>query len=92
MTGPVLYPQHIVQIHQLWQKEGLDTPWALAFGEPPPAIIASGMPIPDGVSEDAYVGAMMGQSLDLVKCNTNDLYVPTTSEIVLEGTISITET
>ena len=67
-------------------------PWALAFGVPPAAIMASSMPIPDGVSEAEYVGAMVGKPIELVKCDTNGLYVPATSEIVFEGTLSITET
>ncbi|KAK1148436.1 Ferulic acid decarboxylase 1 [Aspergillus melleus] len=91
LTGLVIPPQHIWQIYEMWKKEGRDVPWTLAFGVPPAAIMASSMPIPDGVTEAGYVGAMTGSSLELVKCDTNDLYVPATSEIVLEGTLSITE-
>ncbi|EXJ90726.1 hypothetical protein A1O1_03830 [Capronia coronata CBS 617.96] len=92
LVGLVIEPQHIWQIHQMWKKEGKDVPWALCFGVPPAAIMASSMPLPDGVSEGGYVGAMTGTALDVVKCETNDLYVPATSEIVFEGTLSITET
>ncbi len=92
LTGLVIEPQHLWQIHQMWKKEGRDVPWALAFGVPPAAIMASSMPIPDGVSEAEYVGAMVGQPLELVKCDTNGIYVPATSEIVFEGTLSVTET
>ena len=49
------------------------------------------MPIPDGVSGAEYVGAMPGSALDRVKCDTNDLFVPATVEIVSEGTLSITD-
>ncbi|KAK5991488.1 Ferulic acid decarboxylase 1 [Cladobotryum mycophilum] len=92
MTGIIMEPQHIGQMHALWKKAGQDVPWALAIGVPPAAIMASSMPIPDGVTEASYVGAMTGESLKLVKCDTNDLLVPANSEIVFEGTISITET
>ncbi|TVY32583.1 Ferulic acid decarboxylase [Lachnellula subtilissima] len=92
LTGLVIEPQHIWQIHQMWKKEGKDAPWALAFGVPPAAIMASSMPIPDGVTEAGYIGAMTGNALDVVKCETNDLYVPANAEIVFEGTLSITET
>ncbi|KAJ5475734.1 hypothetical protein N7475_001463 [Penicillium sp. IBT 31633x] len=91
LTGLVIEPQHIWQIHQMWKKEGRDVPWTLAFGVPPAAIMAASMPIPDGVSEAEYVGAMTGSALELVKCDTNNLYVPATSEIVFEGTLSITD-
>lgn len=92
LTGLVIEPQHIWQIHQMWKKERKDVPWALAFGVPPAAIMASSMPIPDGVTEAGYIGAMTGSALDVVKCETNDLYVPANAEIVFEGTLSITET
>ncbi|KAJ5298061.1 hypothetical protein N7508_008310 [Penicillium antarcticum] len=91
LTGLVIEPQHIWQIHSMWKKEQRDVPWALAFGVPPAAIMASSMPIPDGISEAEYVGAMTGSALELVKCDTNGLYVPATSEIVFEGTLSITD-
>ncbi|KAM3542850.1 hypothetical protein ARSEF1564_004231 [Beauveria bassiana] len=92
MTGLVSPSQHIGQIHQLWKKEGRDMPWSLAFGVPPAAIMASSMPIPGGVSEAGYVGAMVGEPIKVVKSDTNDLYVPANSEIVFEGTLSVTET
>ncbi|KAL7911442.1 UbiD decarboxylyase family [Trichoderma velutinum] len=85
-------PQHIWQIHRMWKKEGQDVLWALAFGVPPAAIMASSMPIPDGVTEVGYVGAFTGTSLEVVKCDTNDLYVPSNSYIVFEGVLSISET
>lgn len=50
------------------------------------------MPLPDGVTEADYVGSMTGHPLELVKCETNGLLVPANSEIVLEGTLSVTET
>ncbi|MBI4522835.1 MAG: UbiD family decarboxylase [Deltaproteobacteria bacterium] len=40
-----------------------------------------------GVDEYAVAGAIVGQPLDLVKCETVDLEVPATAEIVLEGII-----
>ncbi|KAB8299096.1 hypothetical protein EYC80_001214 [Monilinia laxa] len=92
LAGLVIEPQHIWQIHQMWKEEKKDAPWALAFGVPPAAIMASSMPIPDGVTEAGYIGAMTGNALDVVKCETNDLYVPANAEIVFEGTLSITET
>ncbi|KAF5723822.1 3-octaprenyl-4-hydroxybenzoate carboxy-lyase [Fusarium mundagurra] len=91
LTGQIVKPQHIWQIYDMWKKEGKDVPWALCFGVPPAAIMASSMPIPDGVSEADYVGAVTGRPLELVKCDTNDLYVPANTEIVFEGTISTTE-
>ncbi|KAJ5923442.1 UbiD family decarboxylase [Penicillium verhagenii] len=76
----------------MWKAIGKDVPWALCFGVPPAAIMASSMPLPDGCTEAGYIGAMTGHAIDVVKCETNDLYVPANAEIVLEGTMSIAET
>ncbi|KAJ4288417.1 Ferulic acid decarboxylase 1 [Kalmusia sp. IMI 367209] len=54
--------------------------------------MASSMPIPDGVSEASYVGAMTGEPSHVVKCETNNLYLPANTEIIFEGTLSVTET
>ncbi|KAF5228193.1 hypothetical protein FANTH_14555 [Fusarium anthophilum] len=91
LVGQIVKPQHIWQIHDMWKKEGKDVPWTLCFGVPPAALMALSMPIPEGVNEADYVGAVTGRPLELVKCDINDLYVPASTEIVFEGTISITE-
>lgn len=91
LVGLCIPPQHNWQIKQMWKKHGKDVPWALALGVPPAAIIAAGLPIPDGVSELDYVNAITGSAMDLVKCDTNNLLVPAESEIIFEGTLSNTE-
>jgi len=40
-----------------------------------------------GVDEYAVAGAILGRPIDLVKCETVDLEVPATAEIVIEGII-----
>lgn len=92
LAGLVIEPQHIWQIHQMWRKEGKDMPWALVFGVPPAAIMASSMPLPGGLSEAEYIGSLVGAPLEVVKCDTNGLCVPANSEIVFEGVCSATET
>ncbi|KAL6889996.1 UbiD decarboxylyase family [Trichoderma evansii] len=91
MTGACYPPQHNWQTVNKWREIGQDAPWAFVFGVPPAAAMVAAMPIPDGVGEAVYVGALSGEPLKLVKCDTNDLYVPANAEIVFEGTISITE-
>lgn len=54
--------------------------------------MAASIPMPDGVNESGYVGSLVGAPIEVVKCETNDLYVPANSEIVFEGSISATET
>ncbi len=47
--------------------------------------MASGTNAPPGVDEMAIAGALRGEPMELVKCETVDLEVPATAEIVLEG-------
>jgi UbiD family decarboxylase len=92
LVGLVFPRQHNHVISDLWRKEGKDVPWALALGVPPAATMAAAMPLPQGVSEGEIVGAMVGRPLELVKCELSNLLVPANSEIVIEGTLSTTET
>ncbi|KAK7227800.1 hypothetical protein V2G26_015803 [Clonostachys chloroleuca] len=82
--------QHNSIIRDKWLKEGAtEIPWALAMGVPPAVSLAAACPIPEGVSEGEYVGALVGEPLELVKCELSDLLVPANSEIVFEGTFSL---
>ncbi|CAI5759354.1 unnamed protein product [Candida verbasci] len=87
IVGLVMNPQHISQVTEAWMKigKGDKIPFALCFGVPPAAILVSSMPIPDGMTEAEYIGALCKQALPVVKCETNDLEVPANCEIVIEG-------
>jgi 2,5-furandicarboxylate decarboxylase 1 len=60
---------------------------AIAIGAPPAVMLAGGYDAPTGVDEFSLAGGLMGQPVELVKCETVDLEVPAGSEIVLEGEI-----
>jgi UbiD family decarboxylase len=91
MTGIVHPLQHLGQIHGMWKKIGKPMPFAMFQGGPPFIPFVSGMPIPADVNEADYVGAYFGEPVEVVKCETVDLEVPATAEIVIEGYISDTE-
>ena len=40
------------------------------------------------MGEFAFTGGVIGEPLELVKCETSNLEVPATSELVIEGKIS----
>ncbi|SUX76556.1 3-octaprenyl-4-hydroxybenzoate carboxy-lyase [Citrobacter freundii] len=44
-------------------------------------------PVPDTLSEYAFAGLLRGTKTEVVKCISNDLEVPASAEIVLEGYI-----
>ncbi|MFF0965770.1 UbiD family decarboxylase [Streptomyces sp. NPDC003703] len=92
LVGPAMPQQHLGMIHRMWRERGERTPWAMVLGAPPAALAAAGMPLPAEVDEDGYVGALTGTPVDVVRTETNGLYVPANAEIVLEGYISPDET
>ncbi len=65
---------------------------AIAIGVEPISTFCAGSPLPYGVSEVDIAGAIRSQPVELVKCETIDLTVPATAEIVIEGEIRPDET
>lgn len=91
LTGLVLPQQHIGMIYARWQALQQPMPFALALGTEPVIPFVSGMPLDDFVNEADFIGGYLGEPLEVVACETVDLQVPATSEIVLEGAVSIEE-
>src|SRR5579864_1295930 len=92
MTGIVHPLQHLGMIFGMWKAIGQDMPFAIFQGGPPFAPFVSGMPLPAHMSEVDYMGGYFGKPVEVVRCETVDLEVPATSEIVVEGHLSISET
>lgn len=66
-----------------------EMPVAIVLGWDPTLEMLAGAPLlHPGMSEYEYVSALRQEDCDLVKCETNDLLVPATAEIVVEGYIS----
>jgi len=92
MVGSWLPWQHNGMIHQMWKKEGQDCPFAIAFGTQPAVAINIGTRTPDWTDEYDASSKLLDEPVELVKCETNDLLVPADAEIIIEGTVSATET
>lgn len=60
---------------------------AAVIGAVPTVSMASSASVPHGLNELAVAGALAGEPLPVVRCETSDLLVPATAEIVLEGEI-----
>jgi 4-hydroxy-3-polyprenylbenzoate decarboxylase len=71
---------------------GQPFPISVALGADPATILGAVTPVPDTLSEHAFAGLLRGSRTELVKCQTNDLLVPASSEIILEGYIRPDET
>ncbi|AJY46042.1 UbiD family decarboxylase [Martelella endophytica] len=74
-----------------WQRHGKDMPVTVAIGSDPATILSAVMPLPEGMSELAFAGVLKGQRERIAHALTQPLPVPATAEIVLEGTVSVTE-
>jgi len=67
---------------------GQPFPLAVALGADPATILGAVTPVPDALSEYQFAGLLRGSKTELVKCIGNDLQVPASAEIVLEGHIA----
>ena len=79
--------QHNAIIFSKYEQMRKPMPVAIAIGLDPACILASAGGFPAYVSEWTVAGALRKAPLELVKCETNDLYVPADAEIVIEGEI-----
>ncbi len=72
-----------------WQHAYPDQPFpvSVVLGADPATILAAVTPVPDTLSEHAFAGLLRGSRTELVRCKTNELMVPASAEIVLEGVI-----
>lgn len=77
-----------------WQKAypGKPFPVSVALGADPATILAAVTPVPDSLSEYGFAGLLRGSKTEVANCLINDLQVPASAEIVLEGFIYPDET
>ncbi len=66
---------------------GQPFPVSVALGADPATILAAVTPVPDSLSEYAFAGLLRGSKTEVAKSLINELQVPASAEIVLEGFI-----
>lgn len=66
-------------------------PIAVAIGCEPVTLYSSILPLPPAIDEMLFAGFLRGKAVEMVKCETSDLEVPASSEIVLEGYLNLGE-
>jgi len=87
--GKLLNPhQHWGQHYLKYQQRGKPMPIAIVYGWDPVLPFIAGAPLAHPPSEYEVMGALRQAPVELVKCETNDLMVPASAEIVVEGYIS----
>ncbi len=86
LTG---WPQSTSQLAFIFNRSYLPynkpMPVAVVLGADPISHVIATAPVKPFEDEAGYVGALRGAPVELVKCETSDLYVPAHAEIVIEG-------
>src|ERR1041384_7922481 len=74
-----------------YYETGTRMPVAVFLGGDPVFTFAATAPLPDGLDEFLLAGYLRKKSVELVKCETNDLEVPANADFVIEGYVDPTE-
>lgn len=77
--------RHLKDFYNEAEAEGRPLPIAISIGADPVVYVGAGLRY-DG-DEMEIAGAIRGRPMQVVKCITNDIYVPAESQFVIEGEI-----
>ncbi|MBB3048369.1 4-hydroxy-3-polyprenylbenzoate decarboxylase [Litorivivens lipolytica] len=70
------------------QHPGENYPVSVALGADPATVLGAVTPVPDTISEYGFAGLLRGGKTEVVRSLSNDLQVPASAEIILEGYIA----
>jgi 4-hydroxy-3-polyprenylbenzoate decarboxylase len=79
------------EIYGGYKAKGERMPVSVALGCDPAITYAATAPLPKMLDEMMLAGWLRKSNVTMVKCITNDIYVPANAEIVLEGYVDTTE-
>jgi 4-hydroxy-3-polyprenylbenzoate decarboxylase len=74
-------------LREKYIPQGKPMPMALVLGAAPGCHLVSATPYRTGEDEANFAGALIGEPVELVKCQTNPLLVPANAEVVVEGEV-----
>jgi 2,5-furandicarboxylate decarboxylase 1 len=83
--GILLLPRHTDHFYRKAEAAGKGLEVALVVGVDPATLLSSQAIIPVGHDELEIAGALHGHPLDVLRCITNEVRVPASAEIVIEG-------
>ena len=83
--------QHIGLHYEKYRRMNRPMPVAIIIGTDPTLPLTFLAPLPADMDEYDFAGGLRGEAVELVKCETVDLEVPASAEIVIEGEISLRE-
>ncbi|MCU0472009.1 MAG: menaquinone biosynthesis decarboxylase [Bacteroidales bacterium] len=76
---------------EAWKKSGKRMPVSVTLGGDPVYTYAATAPLPENIDEYLLAGFLRNKKVRLVKCITNDIYVPFDADIVIEGFVDPAE-
>lgn len=68
-----------------WKKAGRKMPVAVALGGDPVYTYAATAPLPQGIDEYILAGFLRKKKVNMVKCISQDIYVPEDADFIIEG-------
>ncbi|MFR9502899.1 MAG: menaquinone biosynthesis decarboxylase [Rikenellaceae bacterium] len=77
--------------YDAYKRRGERMPVSVALGGDPAYTYAATAPMPDNMDEYLLAGFLRQKSVKLVKCITNDIYVPEDCDFVIEGYVDPAE-
>ncbi|MFC2002855.1 UbiD family decarboxylase [Chloroflexota bacterium] len=78
---------HLRIIISKYLERGKPCPIAVTVGTDPAMLLCAACKIPYDMDELEFIGGVRGAPVEMVKCETVDLEVPATSELVIEGEV-----
>ena len=77
--------------YRAYKKRGERMPVAVALGGDPVYTYCATAPLPDGIDEYLLAGYIRKKSVKLVKCLTQEIWVPEDADIIIEGYVDTDE-
>lgn len=77
--------------YEAWKKNGGPMPVAVTLGGDPVYTYAATAPLPENIDEYILAGFLRKKRVKLVHCITQDIWVPSDADIVIEGYIDTSE-
>jgi 4-hydroxy-3-polyprenylbenzoate decarboxylase len=77
--------------YEAWKKTGRKMPVSVTLGGDPVYTYCATAPLPENISEYILAGFLRKKKVKLVKCVTNNLYIPYDADIVIEGFVDPAE-
>jgi 4-hydroxy-3-polyprenylbenzoate decarboxylase len=76
---------------EAWKKTKRKMPVSVALGGDPVYAYSATAPLPENINEYILAGFLRKKKVKMVRCITNNLYVPSDADIVLEGFVDPAE-